>query len=185
MSVNLEKIEFKNNQEPALNATNLNRMQENTQNAINKLDSERNYIEISMTANQNIVAGNNTIIDFNKIERQQGIELINKVVNGNKEVYLTISEAGIYLIELDLHYTKLTQNSRAFGDIVISNNGDYGDKVLRTNDTQQYAGDAFFNGIGLVQLQAGAKITFKTYTTYTNDLMSIVTPKTRAFVKRI
>jgi ssRNA-specific RNase YbeY (16S rRNA maturation enzyme) len=177
MSVNLEKIEFKNNQEPAISATNLNQMQENTQNAINKLDSERNYIEISMTENQNITAGNNTIINFNKKERGEGIELNNNT--------LTVSEAGIYLIELDLHYTNLTQNSRAFGDIVISNNGDYGDKVLRTNDTQQYSGDAFFNGLGLVQLQAGAQITFKTYTTYTNDLMGTASPKTRAFVKRI
>lgn len=177
MPINLEKIEFKNNQEPAISATNLNQIQQNTQNAINKLDSERNYIEISMTENQNIIAGNNIVINFNKKERGEGIELSDNT--------LTVSEAGIYLIELDLHYTKLTQNSRAFGDIVISNNGNYGDKVLRTNDTQQYSGDAFFNGLGLVQLAKGAKITFKTYTTYANNLIGIASPKTRAFVKRI
>ena len=152
-------------------------MKEFQKNISDEFDKDNNYIEISMIINQNIVAGNNTIINFNRVERGKGIELNNNT--------LTVSEAGIYLIELDLHYTNLTQNSRAFGDIVISNNGDYGDKVLRTNDTQQYAGDAFFNGLGLVQLAAGAQITFKTYTTYTNDLMGTVSPKTRAFVKRI
>ena len=30
-----------------------------------------------------------------------------------------------------------------------------------------------------------AKITFKTYTTYANNLIGIASPKTRAFVKRI
>lgn len=172
MPINLERIEFKNNQEPAISATNLNQMQENTQNAINELYSEKNYIEISMTANQNITAGQNTTINFNKKDRGEGIELSNNT--------LIVSEAGIYLIELDLHYTDLTQNSRAFGDIVISNNGTYGDKVLRTNDTQQYLGDAFFNGLGLVQLAEGSKITFRTYTTYTNELMATASPKTRA-----
>ncbi len=169
----MKLIDFENNK-TILNETTMKEFQKNISD---EFDKDNNYIEISMIINQNIVAGNNTIINFNRVERGKGIELNNNT--------LTVSEAGIYLIELDLHYTNLTQNSRAFGDIVISNNGDYGDKVLRTNDTQQYAGDAFFNGLGLVQLAAGAQITFKTYTTYTNDLMGTVSPKTRAFVKRI
>lgn len=169
----MKLINFENNK-TVLNESTMNEFQNNIKE---EFDKDNIYIEISMLTNQNIVAGNNTVINFNKKERGEGIELNNNT--------LIVSKAGIYLIELDLHYTNLTLNSRAFGDIVISNNGEYGDKVLRTNDTQQYAGDAFFNGLGLIQLAEGANITFKTYTTYTNDLMGTASPKTRAFVKRI
>ena len=54
MQINLERIEFKNNQEPAINATNLNQMQQNTQNAIKELEEniekkETLYIDVNGT----------------------------------------------------------------------------------------------------------------------------------------
>ena len=54
MQINLERIEFKNNQEPAINATTLNQMQQNTQNAIKELEEniekkETLYIDVNGT----------------------------------------------------------------------------------------------------------------------------------------
>ena len=61
MQINLERIEFKNNQEPAINATRsnglsflVNQMQQNTQNAIKELEEniekkETLYIDVNGT----------------------------------------------------------------------------------------------------------------------------------------
>ena len=73
MSVELEKINFKNNQSPYISDTNLNRMQTNIENAINyvedkisdEFDSTKNYSEgqyciynnILYKANEDITAG--------------------------------------------------------------------------------------------------------------------------------
>ena len=43
----MNKIEFKNNQEPAINANNLNELQNNMENAINNMENAINNIQIS------------------------------------------------------------------------------------------------------------------------------------------
>ncbi|MCI8654490.1 MAG: hypothetical protein HFJ48_01240 [Clostridia bacterium] len=181
MSVNLEIVEFKDNQEPAINAENLNQMQTNTQNAINKVTGIRDFIEISKKTNQNIAKGATTIITFTK-DDGDGITLAGD--------YAVVSEDGIYLIELDLHFNELPINTRAFGDILITNNnsGSTSDTALRTNDTQQCAGDTFLNATVMVKLKSGAKISFKVYVGADNALLqgsTVPSNRTRAFIKKL
>lgn len=177
MSVNLEIVEFKDNQEPAINAENLNQMQTNIQNAINKVTGIRDFIEISKKTNQNIAKGATTTITFTK-DDGDGIALAGD--------YVVVSEDGIYLIELDLHFNELPINTRAFGDILITNNSS--DIALRTNDTQQCAGDTFLNATVMVKLKSGAKISFKAYVGADNALLQGSTApsnRTRAFIKKL
>lgn len=75
MAIELEKIEFKDFQEPAVGAENLNQLQDNTQTALNTLDTNK---QDKLTAGNNITiengiisssgGGSGSIIDSTNIE---------------------------------------------------------------------------------------------------------------------
>ena len=89
-----------------------------------------------------------------------------------------------------MHFNELPINTRAFGDILITNNnsGSTSDTALRTNDTQQCAGDTFLNATVMVKLKSGAKISFKVYVGADNALLqgsTVPSNRTRAFIKKL
>jgi hypothetical protein len=89
----MERINFVNNQEPALNAANLNQLQTNIENAIN----EKNMITASFTGNYTIKS----------TDTEEKIILDSTVIVGDK---LSLTEDGGILIGENVSKIKVSAN---------------------------------------------------------------------------
>lgn len=93
MAIELEKIEFNDFQEPSIGAENLNQLQDNTQTALNTLDTNKQ---------DKLTAGNNITIE-NGIISVDGISETNEVYSTEETVIGTWLGKTLYRKVLNLN----------------------------------------------------------------------------------
>ena len=133
-------------------------MENNVENFVNDTVEEITteiYAKSNLGDAQNLADGEETVVNFTQLEESSGITLANNI--------FTVSEEGFYLIGYNLYFYTVTTGDRAFGQIEISNNGDYGNKTFKTTDTQYLKSDAYINSAHLVHLAKNATVKFKAY----------------------
>lgn len=117
----MDKINFQNKKLPALNATNLNQLQTNVENAINSL--QNNIIHATIAQNQ----ASSSIFKLSS-SNAENLTLIDAIVVGNK---LSL-ENGKIVIGSGVNHIKVSANVYYFANVTTGRKGLYCTKNTST-----------------------------------------------------
>ena len=133
----MEKIQWKNNEPPAISADNLNQMQDNTENAINDIgntiEHNEQYMGNTGLVMRNSVKIGSLLIEWGSIEKCY--------INKNTEVPLLHN----YLNEHAVCIATSGYNYYAYDNVKSSIAGDNHDKVLISVYAKGVSDETFYN----------------------------------------